>query len=114
MNIDLICRQVLMSAYLYYHRNVNVLSDHENDDLVKLLVANWRDIPHRYLPLLDPNKEGSATLAASTHHCKYTRQVEGGALVWYNSTHNERLRPLGEGYVEIKDMDIFNIDDLLG
>ena len=110
MNIDLACRQILMSAYLYYHRSESVLSDAENDELIKFVVNNWRDVPERYLPLLDPNKDGSSALAATSSHCKYTRLVEGGAISWLKKMTGKELEPLGSGYAEINE-DI-NINDL--
>jgi len=106
MNIDLACRQVLMSAYLYYHRSESVLSDADNDELIKFLVRNWKDIPERYLPLLDPNQDGSSALAATSSHCTYTRLVEGGALSWLKKMTGKELQPLGSGYVEIPDNNI--------
>lgn len=100
-----------MSAYLYYHRNDSVLSDAENDKLINILVKNWRDIPDRYLPLLDPNKEGSNSLAATSSHCKYTRLVEGGALAWLKDVTGRVLKPLNYGYSEVNF--ITSLDDLL-
>lgn len=110
MNLDLACRQILMSAYLYYHRNESVISDAENDELIKFVVLNWRDVPERYLPLLDPDKAGSSALSATTSHCKYTRLVEGGALAWLEKMTGKKLEPIGSGYAEITE-DI-NINDL--
>ena len=101
MNLDHIARQVLMSAYLYYQRDENVLSDAENDNLVITLLNNWNDIPKRYLPLLDPDKIGVESIKATTHHCLYTRQVEGGALAWLKEKTGKELRPLGHGYYNL-------------
>lgn len=84
-DIDLKCRKVLMSAYLYYTRSENVLTDGENDALVKELVDNWDDVPERYLPLLDPDNIGPMAIVSTTYMCKWTLQIEGGAIAWLNS-----------------------------
>lgn len=109
MNIDLIARQVLMSAYLYYHRNESVLSDAENDANVLLLIEHKDKIPERYLPLLDISFD-TDEMTVSTYGCKYTRLVEGGALHWLYKKTGERLPPLGHGYFEF---DEINFEDML-
>jgi hypothetical protein len=101
-SLDLTCRKVLMSAYLYYKRDFPVLSDAENDSLIQTLINNWNDIPERYLPLLDPLGLGSDSIAATTCHCKYTRLVEGGALAWLKDKQGVELERLNEGYTELK------------
>ena len=99
MNIDHTCRLVLMSAYLYYKRDTQVLSDQENDELCKLVAKNWRSVPSRYKPLLAPDGDPFDLLTTS-HHCLYSRQVEGGALAWLQHQRGEKLQQLGEGYYE--------------
>lgn len=106
MNLDLIARQVLMSAYLYYKRDHSVLTDHENDANVKLLVENWECVPERYKPLLDPDgnfserKNTGAGITLTTFDCRYTRLVEGGAIAWLKAQTGEVIEPLYQGYYE--------------
>ncbi len=114
MNIDFICRQVLMSAYLYYKRGESVLTDTENDLNVAYLVNNWRDVPERYLALLDHDNVGSTAIRDSTFMCRYTRMVEGGAIAWLEAKTGKKLERLKYGYTEVKDEDLFNIDNLMG
>jgi sigma54-dependent transcription regulator len=74
VNLDVRCRRathsnlnmavpwVLMSAYLYYHRDDNILTDGAYDDLTKRLRAGWGDVTHRHKALLD----GLMTQASSS------------------------------------------------
>lgn len=96
MNLDHIARKVLMSAYLYYHRNAQVLSDAENDKLCLTLFNNWDNIPERYKFLLGNKND----IAYTSHHCKYSRLVEAGALAWLEKETGQKLCPLGYGYAE--------------
>jgi hypothetical protein len=81
-HIDYICRIILMSAYLYYHRNTNVLTDEQNDMNCKYLADNWVSVPIYYKPMLDPDMTDGKSLTASTYQCKYTKRVIAGAEAW--------------------------------
>ncbi|MEE9356596.1 MAG: hypothetical protein V3U75_13480 [Methylococcaceae bacterium] len=101
MTPDLAARQLLMSAYLYYRRDAPVLSDADNDWLSMYVVGNWDKIPERYKPLLLSNEKDYTVLLTTTSHCRYTRQVEGGALAWLNvKKKGKKLERLGYGYYE--------------
>ncbi len=104
-SLDLKCRQVLMSAYLYYQRNTQVLSDHENDRLCIDVAANYEMVPLRYKPLLAPFDITGESLVYTSHQCRYTRLVETGALAWLFEKKNEVLEPLGHGYYEGKELE---------
>ncbi len=99
-SIDLICRQVLMSAYLYYLRGESVLTDAENDSNVKYLADNWDKIPLEYLALLDYDSAGSTGLMTSTYGCRYSRMVEGGAIAWLEANGGGTLKRLKRGYLD--------------
>jgi hypothetical protein len=97
-SLDLKCRMILMSAYLYYSRNESVLSDAENDALCVEVADRWAEVPERYKPLLDPLNEGPDAIRATTSHCKYTAAVEGGALRWLRDMTGAKLYPLMDDY----------------
>lgn len=80
-----------MSAYLYYKQDAPLLSDAENDRLCRILAENWKSVPPRYKPLLDPGMTQGMDLCMTSYHCLYTRQVEMAALWWY---YNEKGRQL--------------------
>lgn len=71
----------LMSSYLYYEEDVNVLNDSEFDELCKILLKNYDKIIHMHKSLLD--KE---SLKASTGYTiKYPTIIKHLAIRWYNS-----------------------------
>lgn len=43
----------LMSCYLYYEKDVNVLLDYEFDEMCKILLKNFDKIKHMHKHLLD-------------------------------------------------------------
>lgn len=101
---DEAARLVLMSAYLYYCRNEQVLDDLTNDSLCNFVADNWDWIDLRYLVLLDPLFQGPEEIRATSHHVKWTRQVEGGAIAWLKArTGRDLVRDYGNttlGFVE--------------
>ena len=103
-NLDLACRKILMSAYLYYRRGVSVISDAENDRLCTLVSSQWSSVPKHYQHLLDPNSGGAEAILHTTMHCKYTDRVEKGALAWLQEIIGEELAPLSvEDALEMND-----------
>lgn len=84
-NLDLVCRKVLMSSYLYYKRNESVISDEMHDSLCNVVVNNWKDVPIRYRRLLAPTKGDIEALRYTSHHCQSTALVRGGAESWLRS-----------------------------
>jgi len=98
IGIDLMCRRVIMASYLYYRRNVNVISDAENDTYVEILRKNWASVPERYKRLLDPDNTNGEILKATTVQCLYTQLVEAGAIAWLKAVTGEKLQPRGYGY----------------
>jgi len=113
MNLDLTARKVLMPAYLYYRRDTSVISDGENDELCMDLYLNWKDVPQRYKPLLDPDDIGAESITATTNECLFTRLVEGGALAWLKAKTGEKLEPLKEGHYELTDEEALGIGGLV-
>lgn len=71
----------LMSSYLYYEQDVNVLNDSEFDTLCKILLKNFDNIQHMHKNLLD--KE---SLKASTGYTlKYPTIIKHLSINWYNN-----------------------------
>lgn len=101
IDADLTARKVLMAAYLYYKRDTPVLSDAENDELCEALADWWPLVPARYKPLLDPDMTEGEALRTTSHHCKFTRMVEGGALQWLKSEKSIELKRLNADYYEL-------------
>ena len=69
----------LMSSYLYYDLNKNVLDDTQFDYVCKKLYDNFDDITHMHKHLLD--KE--TLQAGSGYGITYTNLIMSSALAWY-------------------------------
>lgn len=113
MNLDLIARKVLMSAYLYYHRDTCVVSDAENDAMCMNLYLNWKDVPQRYKPLLDPDNTDGEVFLSTSCQCKFTRLVEGGAIAWLKEKTKQKIEPLKEGHYKLTDEDALGLGGLV-
>lgn len=75
--------QYLMSSYLYYHEDTQVLSDAEYDQLCKDLLAGWETFDHQHKHLV--TKED---LAAGTGFGirKYPLILISAALSWHRQS----------------------------
>ena len=69
----------LMSSYLYYECDKNVLTDSQFDYLCKKILDNWDSIDHMHKNLLD--KE--TLKAGSGYDIKYTNLIMSASLDWY-------------------------------
>lgn len=69
----------LMSSYLYYECDKNVLTDTQFDYLCKRILDNWDSIDHMHKHLLD--KE--SLKAGSGYGIEYTNLIRGASLDWY-------------------------------
>lgn len=72
----------LMSCYLYYEKDKNVLSDGNFDKLCKLLLENWDDISHINKDLI--SKE--ALQAGSGYDIIYTNRIKNAGEQWYKDS----------------------------
>lgn len=96
-SIDLKARQVIMASWLYYEKDISLISDAEFDALCKEVATEleWFDAmgeceidPVRRLQL------GTAEdLKASGFHIKVTQLSVAGACSWYLSK-NRRAKPI--------------------
>lgn len=78
-DIELMARKIIMSAYLYYYADENILPDVEYDSLSRIVAMNWDQlIPLRQFQLGDPD-----ALKASGYHIIQNYASEGGARSWY-------------------------------
>ena len=66
----------LAYSYLYYEKDVSLISDEEYDSLCKKLYDNWDEVVHYHKHLID--KE--ALLSGTGYHLKYPDRVKYAAL----------------------------------
>ena len=69
----------LMSSYLYYEHDKNVLDDTQFDYVCKKLYDNFYDITHMHKHLLDKDN----LKAGSGYGITYTNLIMSSALKWY-------------------------------
>jgi len=69
----------LMSSYLYYECDKNVLDDTQFDYLCKKLYDNWDSVEHMHKHLIDKDN----LKAGSGYGIKYTNLIVSGANSWY-------------------------------
>ena len=68
----------LMSCYLYYKEDIQVLKDEDFDQLAKRLLDNWDDVEHMHKHLI--SKED---LQAGTGYAiKYSKRIINAAKSW--------------------------------
>jgi len=80
MSPDLAARQVLMSCYLYYGCNCNVLDDAQYDAATRLVAERWSEIdPVRQFQLGSPEK-----ILTTGSHVKLTRYTICAAMAWHH------------------------------
>ena len=79
ISIDRCVAFYLMSSYLYYERDTNVLSDGEYDTLCQRLLAEWKDITHPHKKFL---KKGSLKAGTGYNIKKYPTMVKSAAMMW--------------------------------
>jgi len=69
----------LMSSYLYYEQDKNVLEDTQFDYLCKKLYDNWDSVEHMHKHLIDKDN----LKAGSGYGIKYTNLIVSSANSWY-------------------------------
>ena len=69
----------LMSSYLYYERDLNVLDDTQFDYLCKKLYDNWDSVEHIHKHLIDKDN----LKAGSGYGITYTNMIMSSAMSWY-------------------------------
>ena len=71
----------LMSSYLYYEHDKNVLDDTQFDYLCKKILDNWDNITHVHKELISRQdlKVGSG------YAINYTNMIMNSALKWYET-----------------------------
>lgn len=69
----------LMSSYLYYKKDTNVLSDGDFDAICKRLLAEWKNITHPHKKFL---KKGSLKAGTGFNIKKYPTIVMSAAERW--------------------------------
>ena len=69
----------LMSSYLYYEHDKNVIDDTQFDYLCKKLYDNWDSVEHMHKHLIDKDN----LKAGSGYGITYTNLIMSSALKWY-------------------------------
>jgi len=69
----------LMSSYLYYEHDKNVIDDIQFDYLCKKLYDNWDSVEHMHKHLIDKDN----LKAGSGYGITYTNLIMSSALKWY-------------------------------
>jgi len=69
----------MMSSYLYYKKDTNVLSDGDFDAICKRLLAEWKDITYPHKKFL---KKGSLEAGTGFNIKKYPAIVRSSAERW--------------------------------
>ncbi len=68
----------LMSSYLYYHADAQVLTDDQYDQICKRLLFEWDNVEHMHKHLIT-----KSDLDAGTGYAiKYTNMIKGAAMAW--------------------------------
>jgi len=76
----------LMSSYIYYEKDDNVLEDHEFNLVCKRLYNNFDNITHMHKYLLSKEE-----LKASTGYTlKYTNLIKQSAMIWLQKYKDNR------------------------
>lgn len=75
----------LMSCYLYYKKNEQVLTDKEFDDLCRELYEKWEQLDHPHKKLI--NKE--LLLANTGYSIIFPNIVKQSAFDWLEETKNK-------------------------
>ena len=69
----------LMSSYLYYEHDKNVIDDTQFDYLCKKLYDNWDSVEHMHKHLIDKDN----LKAGSGYGITYTNMIMSSAMSWY-------------------------------
>lgn len=72
-------RWLIMSAYLYYHRDSPVLSDGDYDEVSKFVADNFDELD----PQLQWQLESAEAIRATGQGIKITARGESAAVTWY-------------------------------
>ena len=86
LSINRLVPYYLMSSYLYYKEDKQVLTDDEYDALCKRLLSEWDNVQHMHKHLIT---KGDLT-AGTGYAIKYTNMIIGAANRWYELTQAER------------------------
>ena len=80
--------QYLMSCYLYYEKNLNVITDDEFDEVCQRILKHWDKLKHphkEYIKKLDL----FAGTGFSLEWEKMPQIIKDAAMVWYQSEKGE-------------------------
>lgn len=88
MNYNQAARLLIMSAYLYYRCDTNVIDDGDYDKLSLAVAKNWNKLdPQLQWQLGDPE-----SVRATGSGILITEMGVGAALAWYQKKKNRRIK----------------------
>jgi hypothetical protein len=92
----------LMSCFLYYKKNTNVLSDQEFDQLCHQLIDQWDNIEHPHKKFINKGD----LVAQTGFNLKYPKIVQVAALGWQEEWDKK------EEKTDIMESEVQDIEDL--
>jgi len=101
-SLDLQARKIIMASYLYYERNISLLTDAEFDQLCVVVAGEleWLDAmdmaggaPDSIDPVRCIQLGSADELRTSGYHIKVTQLSVSGACAWYKSK-RRRSKPI--------------------
>ena len=88
MTVNHAARQIIMSAYLYYRCDTNVIDDGEYDKLSLFVAENWDKLdPQLQWQLVDPD-----AIRATGSGILITQMGMNAALAWYNENNRRKMK----------------------
>ena len=85
--ITKIARHYIMSSYLYYELDVNVLDDFEFNYICKRLYEEYDDIN----PIVKKHIDRSELVASTGYTLTYTRLMRHAAVMWYEEATGNKI-----------------------
>lgn len=73
-----------MASYLYYHKDLIIISDAQFDRVCRSLEHNWLDLDHPHMSLILPNDEGQIASGFHLSEKEYPSIVKHAALRLYD------------------------------
>ncbi len=79
-SLESLLQLYLMTSYTYYELNRSVITDHEYDQLCKVLYKGWNSINHPHKSLTDRD----SMLSGTGYGNNYTNMVKNAAMMLLN------------------------------
>lgn len=87
-NINLAVPWFLMTSWLYYHKDINIISDVAFDRLCRIIDESWSDIKHNHKHLIRRSDMKAGTGYSIPDH-KFPLRVKSAAMSLYHEVQEE-------------------------